>query len=82
MAATATSANGTAQHASDFELRKKKFAEMVAAKVEQGYDIESQDDTEAVVVTRGRRRRFRAQIVGQRQRISIDEQGRPKSQSL
>ena len=57
--------------------RRDQFAQLLATKVEQGYDVESQGDTEAVIVTRGRHRRFRSgsQTVGKRQRISIDEQG-------
>jgi hypothetical protein len=64
------------------ELRKKTFADLLAAKVDQGYEVESQGDTEAVIVTRGRRRRFHAQVAGKRQRISIDEQGRMRSHGL
>jgi hypothetical protein len=82
MAPTVTSSNGTKLDGIDPELRKTKFAGMLAAKVEQGYEIESQGETEAVVVTRGRRRRFHAAIDGKRQRISIDEQGRPRSHGL
>src|SRR5438270_5830982 len=50
--------------------------------IEQGYDVESQGDTEAVIVTRGRQRRFRSQTVGKRQRIAIDEQGRVTTHGL
>jgi hypothetical protein len=64
------------------ELRKKTFADLLAAKVEQGYEVESQGDTEAVIVTRGRRRRFHSPIDGKRQRISIDERGRTRSEGL
>ena len=39
--------------------RREKFEQLLATKLEQGYDVESQGETEAVVVTRGRRRRFR-----------------------
>ena len=62
--------------------RHEKFAQLLATKVEQGYDIESQGETEAVIVTRGRRRRFRSQMVGKRQRISIDEEGAMRTQAL
>jgi hypothetical protein len=77
MAAPATSGNGTtrAALAHDHEWRKKEFAVLLATKVEQGYDVESQGDTEAVIATPGRRRRFRSQILGKRQRISIDNEG-------
>jgi hypothetical protein len=82
MAATATPANGTALAAIDLESRKTRFAEMLRAKVEQGYDVESQGDTEAVVVTRGRRRGFRARTTGKRQHISIDPEGKTTTHTL
>jgi hypothetical protein len=62
--------------------RREKFTQLLRAKVEQGYDVESQGDTEAVIVTRGRRRRFRSTEVGNRQRIGIDEQGRVTTHAL
>jgi hypothetical protein len=62
--------------------RREKFAQLLTTKVEQGYDVESQGDTEAVIVTRGRRRRFRSTTVGNRQRIGIDEQGRVTTHAL
>jgi hypothetical protein len=61
--------------------RRDQFAQLLATKVEQGYDVESQGDTEAVIVIRGRRR-FRSQTVGKRQRIAIDEQGRATTHGL
>jgi hypothetical protein len=64
------------------ERRKQEFTEMLAAKVAQGYGVESQSDTEAVLVTRGRRRRFRSSVEGKRQRISIDGQGRMRTRGL
>jgi hypothetical protein len=82
MAATATPADGTALDPIEPELRKKEFAGLLAAKIEQGYDVESQGDTEAVIVTRGRRRRFRSQMVGKRQRIAIDDRGRTTTHGL
>lgn len=73
----------TETHAPEsIELRKTKFAGLLAAKVEQGYDVESHGDTEAVITTRGRRRRFRSSVVGKRQRISIDDQGRTLTRGL
>jgi hypothetical protein len=62
--------------------RRDQFQQLLASKVEQGYDVESQGDTEAVIVTRGRHRRFRSQTVGKRQRIAIDEQGRVTTHGL
>jgi hypothetical protein len=46
-----------------------------AAKVGQGYDVKSKGETEAVISTHGRRRRFRSQIAGKRQHIAIDADG-------
>ena len=82
MAATATPGNGTARAALAHQTREEKFAELLATKVEQGYEVESQGDTEAVIATPGRRRRFRAQIAGKRQRISIDELGLTMTRGL
>jgi hypothetical protein len=87
MATTQMPADGTAQIPVEpvpqpIELRKEKFAGLLATKVEQGYDIESQGDTEAVLVTRGRKRLFRSPMAGKRQRISIDEQGRTRGGGL
>jgi hypothetical protein len=57
--------------------RRDQFAQLLGTKVEQGYGVESQGDTAAVIrVDCGRQRRFRSQTVGKRQRIAIDEQGR------
>lgn len=63
-------------------LRQQEFGKVLAAKIEQGYEVESQSDTEAVLVTRGRRRRFRPSVAGKRQRISIDEEGRMTTRGL
>jgi hypothetical protein len=86
MAMTQMPVDGTVQipvePAQPIELRKEAFASLLATKVEQGYDIESQGDTEAVLVTRGRRRLFRSSMAGKRQRISIDEQGRTRGGGL
>jgi hypothetical protein len=62
--------------------RRDQFAQLLATKVEQGYDVESQGDTEAVIATRGRHRRFRSETVGKRQRIAIDEHGRVTAHGL
>jgi hypothetical protein len=64
------------------ERRKQALEELIAAKVEQGYEVETQSDTEAVLVTRGRRRRFRSSLAGKRQRVSIDETGRARTRGL
>jgi hypothetical protein len=62
--------------------RRDRFAQLLATKVEQGYGVESQGDTEAVIVTPGRHRRFRSQTVGKRQRIAIDEHDRVATHGL
>jgi hypothetical protein len=64
------------------DLQKQEFAEMLTAKIAQGYEVESQSDTEAVLVTRGRRRRFRQTVGGKRQRVSIDGQCRLSTRGL
>jgi hypothetical protein len=57
--------------------KRHRLARIVAEKVEQGYRIESHSDSEAVVVTRGRRRwlGLGGHEPGTRHRLSIDEQG-------
>lgn len=59
--------------------RKQGLADMLEGKVEQGYTIEDRGDTEAVLMTRGRRRRswFGLSRRGGelRQSISIGEDG-------
>jgi hypothetical protein len=64
------------------DRQKQEFSAMLAEKIAQGYDVESQSDIEAVLVTRGRRRRFGSSVAGKRQRISIDEQGRLSTRGL
>jgi hypothetical protein len=80
--ATAAPANGTALAAVDLESRKTKFSEVLRAKVDQGYDVESQSDTEAVIVTRARHRRFRSRTTGKRQHISVDHEGKITTHTL
>ena len=79
------STNGAAPFEGVAELsdrRKQEFAKLVAAKVAQGYTIESQSDLEAVVVSAGRRRMFRPSIAGKRQRLCLDEKGRLSTRGL
>ena len=60
------------------DARKQKFAQMLKVKLEQGYRIESQGETEAVLFTRGRRSWFgllAGRGEGGRQMISVDDQG-------
>jgi hypothetical protein len=64
--------------------RKRRLAEVLVAKTEQGYRIECQTDTEATLMTQGHRRWFG--IIGSntetRQITSIDEQGRARTRAL
>ena len=57
---------------------------MLEAKLEQGYQIESQSDTEAVLFTRGHRSWFGlfGSGEGARMMISVDEHGAAKTRKL
>ena len=61
--------------------RKRRLAEILVVKSEQGYRIESQTDTEAILSTKGHRRWFG--MVGSatetRQITSVDEQGKTRT---
>jgi hypothetical protein len=63
--------------------RKVRLAEVLVAKTEQGYEIESQTDTEAVLVTKGRKRWFGmgGNNASTRQITSIDEQGKTRTRT-
>jgi hypothetical protein len=66
------------------EQRKERLAKTLYKKVEQGYEIESQTDTDAILVTKGRRRWFGI-LPGNpdtRQTTSIDERGRATTRTL
>jgi hypothetical protein len=83
-----SSTNGTATAANaqvSLEQRKQKLADTLLKKIEQGYKVESQTDTDAILVTKGRPRRWFGLVEGgpdTRQTISIDEQGSSSSRSL
>jgi hypothetical protein len=64
--------------------RKQTFAQMLNVKLEQGYQVESQSDTEAVLFTPGRRQWFALFGVGVSARlaISLDEQGKATTRKL
>jgi hypothetical protein len=67
------------------DARKQKLGQMLETKLEQGYRIESQTDTEAVLFTEGRRSwfgMFGSSAGGARLIISVDEQGAAKTQKL
>jgi hypothetical protein len=67
------------------DTRKQKLAEMLTEKLEQGYRIESQTDTEAVLFTQSRRHwfgLFAGGGDGARQVISVDEHGTATTRKL
>lgn len=67
------------------DTREQKLAQMISAKLEQGYRIESQTGTEAVLFTESRRHwfgLFAGSGAGARQIISIDEQGTATTRKL
>jgi hypothetical protein len=67
------------------DARKEKLAQMLEARLGQGYQIESQRDTEAILFTRGRRRwfgLFAGHGEGAHQIISVDEQGSATTRKL
>jgi hypothetical protein len=57
------------------------FASTLAARLEQGYVIESQSATEAVLTMKGRKRLFKSSTQS-RQRLTIGEHGRPTVEKL
>jgi hypothetical protein len=65
------------------DTRKQKFAQMLEAKLEQGYEIEAQGETDAVLFTRGSWfGLFVGRSQGARQLISVDDQGAAKTRKL
>jgi hypothetical protein len=80
------STNGAvaASTATRLDVRKRKLGQMLKAKLEQGYQIESQSDTEVVLFTRGHRSWFGlfGSGAGARQIISVDEDGAAKTRKL
>ena len=77
--------NGTASAAVahvTLEERTEQLVGTLRKKVEQGYVVESQTDTDAVLVSKGRRRRFRESRPDTRQAVSIDSRGLATTRSL
>ena len=66
------------------DARKQKLGKMLESKLEQGYQIESQSETEAVLFTQGHRSWFGlfGSGEGARLMISVDEQGSAKTRKL
>ena len=57
------------------------FALALASRLEQGYKIESQSDTEAILTMKGRKRLFKSSTQS-RQRLTIGENGRASFEKL
>jgi hypothetical protein len=68
----ATPANGT----TDLADRGRVLEQVLAQKLEQGYQVESRGETDAIIVGKGRSRWFGlSNEAGSRQRVSVDDQG-------
>jgi hypothetical protein len=65
------------------ELRKQKLARLVTMRGKMGYEIESQTETSAVLVTNGRRRMFGLRGGEEhRTEITLNDEGTVVSSSL
>jgi hypothetical protein len=63
--------------------RKQELARTLESKREQGFRIESENETHAVLAIKGRRRWFGlAHGAGARYEITVDERGRASSRRL
>lgn len=63
--------------------RDQKLERTLLGKREQGYRIESHDDTQAVLVMKGRRRFFNLLRGGEeRYRLTFDEHGHASSRAI
>ena len=56
------------------DVRRIEFARMLESKLQQGWKIESQRDTDAILTMRGRKRLFKASV-DCRQSVTVDELG-------
>jgi hypothetical protein len=74
--------DGAVQEVTD--AREAAFALALASKVEQGYHIESQGKTDAVIYTNGRRRWFGlvAGPQGRRRRVALQDDGSVSTRGL
>lgn len=83
--AVTRSRNGTParEPATMTDARKQGLARTLEAKREQGFTIESETDTQAVVVMKGRRRWFGlTNSPSVRYEVTVDDGGRAKSRRL
>ena len=61
--------------------RKHALAEALEQRLAQGYKIESQDDTQAILTMKGRKRMFRTSSQS-RQLVTIDETGSARFEKM
>ena len=61
--------------------RTQELARTLKTKQAQGFTVESQTDTTAVIVIKGRKRRFRSSV-DSRQIVTVDELGNAKTQKI
>jgi hypothetical protein len=61
--------------------RTQELARTLKNKQAQGYTVESQTNTTAVIVIKGRKRRFRSSV-DSRQIVTVDELGNAKVQKI
>jgi hypothetical protein len=67
------------------DMRKQKLAQLLSEKIEQGYRVESQGDTEAVLFVQSRRHwfgLFAGSGESSRQIVSVDEYGTATTRKL
>jgi hypothetical protein len=76
---------GAADPQMSLEQRRQRLVDTLLKKIEQGYEVESQSDTDAILVTKGRPKRWFGLVEGgspTRQSISIDGKGSASMRSL
>ena len=67
------------------DARRDALAEVIAGKERKGYWVESQSDTEARLIARGRKRwlgLLGGRVPETREIVRVDEQGRPSIEPL
>jgi len=61
--------------------RRDALSQAVDSRLEQGYTVESRDDTQAVLLMKGRKRFMRASSES-RQLVTVDETGKARFQKM
>jgi hypothetical protein len=80
--APSASANGTPVQPQP-DRRRQELARMLQTKLAQGFEIESESETKAVLVMKGRRKWFGLSNGARvRYEVTVDERGRAKSRRL